>query len=159
MRVIRTAGLSLLALVALLSVSSGAAFAQASNGGVAPAPVQAELQAKTLRDIYAVATALEAFAIDNRHYPGPTDGFIAVETVRKDLQPNYVRDLPATDAWGGTLLYWSDGKTYKVVSNGADRKANAAYDDPKAGTATLNFDGDIIFENGHLRRPADATWK
>lgn len=140
----------------LLMVSVTGVWSFVGAAGTVPAPVQAGLQAKTLRDTYTVATALEAFALDNKRYPGPTEGYVPAETLRKDLQPMYVRDLPATDAWGNPLLYWSDGETYRIVSNGADGKPDRPYDDPAAGTATLNFDGDIVFENGHLRQTTHA---
>jgi len=141
------------------SARAAAGPAPTSRAGIAPAHVQAELQASTLRLINTVATAVEAFAIDNRRYPGPTEGFVPVETIRKDLQPMYVRDLPASDAWGGALQYWSDGATYRIVSNGADGKADVPYEDPRAGTATLNFDGDIVFENGHFRKATGTAGK
>ncbi len=149
----------LLLLSLALPASAGSTPATAPRAGVAPLYVQAELQFKTLRLINTVATAVESFAIDNRRYPGPTEGFVPVGTIIKDVQPNYVRELPLVDAWGGTLLYWSDGTTYRIVSQGADGVANLPPDDPRAGTSTLNFDGDIVLENGRFRTAADAVSK
>ncbi len=140
-----------------LSVQAGTGTEPAPRAIVVPAHVQAELQASTLRLINTVATAVEAFAIDNKRYPGPTEGFVPVETIRKDVQPMYVKSLPTSDAWGGALLYWSDGATYRIVSLGADHAANLPLDDPRAGTTTLSFDGDIVFENGHFRRATSAA--
>ncbi|MBZ5638984.1 MAG: type II secretion system protein GspG [Acidobacteriia bacterium] len=159
MRIVRISRIAVVTLsIALVSAVTGVQ-AQPQHTGVAPIFIQADLQTKTLRDINTVATALAAFALDNSRYPGPTAGYVPAETLRKDLQPMYVRDLPVTDAWGGALLYWSDGKTYRIVSNGADRKPAGPYDDPRAGTTTLNFDGDIILENGRFRQTADAESK
>jgi hypothetical protein len=141
--------------VALVSWA-GTASPGGQHTGVAPPYIQAELQAKTLRDINTVAIAIGAFEIDNKRYPGPTNGFVAVETLRADLQPMYVRELPVADAWGGGILYWSDGAKFRLVSKGADGKADRPYEDPKAGTATLNFDGDIVFDNGHFRKATET---
>ncbi len=142
-----------------VSARAGTGPGPAPRAVVAPAHIEAELQASTLRGINTVATAVEAFAIDNKRYPGPTEGFVPVETIRKDVQPMYVTSLPTSDAWGGALLYWSDGASYRIVSYGADRVANQPLDDPRAGTSTLNFEGDIVFENGRFRTATSPAGK
>ena len=75
---------------------------------------------RTMADMRSVATSIEAFAVDNDQYPGPTDGFLPVESLTGQLEPIYIRTLPRTDAWGGELLYWSNTSTYRLVSKGTD---------------------------------------
>ncbi len=107
-----------------------------------------------MADLRSIGTAVEAFKIDNRAYPGPTEGFVPVAQLRAQVEPSYIRSLPLADAWGNALLYWSDGSRYRVVSNGWDGTADRPYDAVQPGTTTDTFASDIVFGDGEfLQRP------
>lgn len=110
-------------------------------------------QKRTMADLRSIGTAIEAHRIDRGSYPA-TDGYVAVATIRARVEPFYIRSLPLADAWGNTLLYRSDGQSYRIVSNGWDGKADRPYDEVVAGTTTQMFASDIVFGDGEfLQRP------
>ena len=79
-------------------------------------PTDAERARWTMHDMMSWKTALDAYRTDHPAYPvmkTPEDARAAVE-------PVYIKHLPLTDAWGRPYRVESDGKTFKVVSSGAD---------------------------------------
>jgi hypothetical protein len=103
-----------------------------------------EKQKATVRDIRTIATAVEIYWVDMKAYPGPTRAAEEVGLfLRGKLDPTYVKNLPATDAWGRPFWYSSDGKAYSLVSWGKD-----GIPDAQKGGATNSFDCDIVFSNG-----------
>jgi type II secretory pathway pseudopilin PulG len=125
-----------------------ASLAAGSRAEEKPAPNDLDRQKATMAALRDVATSVETYAVDNKVYPGPTEGDVDVETLRAKLQPSYTKDLTAKDAWSHPLRYWSDGKHYVIVSNGRDGKADQPYDKVTAQTKISRFDGDIIFRDG-----------
>jgi hypothetical protein len=115
-------------------------------------------QQVSMADLRAIATAVESFAVDNDVYPGPTSGIATVDVVRPQLEPTYIRNLPAVDAWGNPYLFWSDGEHYLIVSRGSDGVEDVAYgasDPPTAGIeagATRRYESDIVFCDGQFHR-------
>jgi len=74
---------------------------------------------KTMGDIRVIATAIEAWSTDHdERYP---DGG-GWETLRKELQPAYVKELPEKDSWGAAYAYVvsTERDHYRIVSAGAD---------------------------------------
>ena len=74
---------------------------------------------KTMSDIRVIATAVEAWAIDhNEKYPD-SGGW---ESLRKELQPTYVKELPEKDSWGTAYAYVvsTERDHYRIVSAGSD---------------------------------------
>lgn len=130
---------------------------------------EADRQALTMKNIRAVATSVEEYAIDNNIYPVLVRGAAMVSTLKPLVEPNYIKDLPVTDGWGQGTLYWSNGDHYVVQSQvaGMDRDyglilasakeidaaikeiCTGATDDPRA---------DILFIDGQFCRwPAGQT--
>ncbi|MFL6248651.1 MAG: type II secretion system protein GspG [Thermoanaerobaculia bacterium] len=105
-------------------------------------------QKVAMADIRTLATALEAYATDNNHYPDVT-----LDALAQLLSPTYIMHVPMTDRWGTPFLYVGDGEDrYRFVSAGADgvfeessralgplQPEKSATDDPNA---------DIVFEDG-----------
>ncbi len=73
---------------------------------------------RTLDDAKAVATALEAYAVDNNSYPPSSEP----GKLESELVPTYVKALPRLDAWGRAFrVEFSPRRlTYRVASAGAD---------------------------------------
>lgn len=74
---------------------------------------------KTMSDMRILAAALEAWATDHdEKYPQSGTW----EELRKDLEGNYVKELPEKDSWGTRFLYvvTADREGYRIVSADAD---------------------------------------
>jgi general secretion pathway protein G len=102
---------------------------------------------RTMADMRSLATAVEAFAVDNNRYPS-TDGWVDVTTIGDQLAPMYIRTLPATDGWEHAILYWSDGSNYRLVSRGKDGVLDHQWDGELESTTTTEFNADIVYGNG-----------
>lgn len=107
-------------------------------------------QKQTMASLRSIATAVEAFRIDNGMVPGPTEGYVPVATIRSQIEPSYIRTTPLADAWGNRLLYWSDGESYRIASPGWNGTAEQPYADVVPGTTTNAFDADIVFGDGQF---------
>ncbi len=107
-------------------------------------------QKRTMADVRTIATACEAFAVDTNRYPGPTQGWVPLETIAGDLQPVYIRLLPSIDGWGNPILYWSDGQSYAILSTGKDGAADREWTLAEEPTATTAFAADILYANGQF---------
>ena len=108
-------------------------------------------QKRTMADMRSVATAFEAYRIDNDALPGaPTDGFVPVETVRDQVQPIYIRQLPLVDGWGNTIWIWTDGASYRIVSAGRDGIVQHDWVTTPGAGGTTSFDSDIVFGDGQF---------
>lgn len=141
----------------LRAVSSGAiatfalfAWAGSPNGDVSDVyiPNDAERARWTMADMRSLGIALAAHQIDNGQYPrGSLEEMIA------EIEPEYIRKAPSTDAWGTSYAYVvsEDRTSYQIVSAGADR----TFDEsswPERGEIP-DFSGDAILQNGKLVKP------
>jgi hypothetical protein len=72
----------------------------------------------TMADMRTLATALEARATDTNGYPESCD----LETLRRLVEPMYIRHMPTRDGWGHELLYIGSPShvEYRIVSAGSD---------------------------------------
>jgi general secretion pathway protein G len=108
-------------------------------------------QKRTMADIRSAATAMEAYAVDNNAYPGPTDGWVPLAELTEWLSPIYIRQLPDVDGWGNTMLAWSDGEHYRIVSPGKDGELERDWSgDLGDGAATSLYTADIVFFDGQF---------
>jgi Bacterial type II secretion system protein G. len=111
-------------------------------------------QKRTMADIRSLATAVEAYAVDNNEYPKGS----APADLTAALVPKYVKTLPSVDGWGHDLRYAcvKDATSpqsekcagYVIGSAGRDGRfeqdslETLAAQEPKA---TTNFDCDIVY--------------
>jgi type II secretory pathway pseudopilin PulG len=82
----------------------------------------------TQQSMAAVSAVIDMYADEHFEYPGPTEGFISITELRRLLDPE-PSHFPVRDAWGGPILYWSDGAGYMLASFGADGRAEFSYED------------------------------
>lgn len=118
--------------------------------------MQRSKQKRTMADIRTIATALEARATDTNEYPRAND----MAALRGVLTPKYVKSVPAIDGWGHPLRYecWETapnggGKcdTYALGSGAKDGAfEHESLRQYESGTATTNFDCDIVYSNGNF---------
>lgn len=130
--------------------------------------IQRARQKRTMADLRAIATALEAYSVDHSVYPSaaavftlpsglslPVAGFTPGEIAK--LQPSYIRAVPIYDPWLGTFLYSTsaDHSDYALRSTGRDQTPQTA---PAYGAST-NFNDDIILVDGGFVQYPDGTQK
>jgi hypothetical protein len=143
--------LRLAILAAMLVPAIGAAKtppAAVARGGYLP--TDAERARWTMSDMRSLATALEAYAIDNhKTYPAA----LTIDALVPLIQPSYMRKAHATDAWGRSYVYVSahDRTSYQLVSAGSDGKT----DSNTWATAGMlaDFDEDAVVDSGSVTRP------
>jgi general secretion pathway protein G len=124
--------------------------------------VQRGKQKRTMADMRTLATAIEAYAVDNNNYvagtcaPGlfTTYGSAVNDSSFTALTPTYIAAAPKKDGWGNPYLYNSPAPQdkYNIVSYGRDNAAGAI----NCGTTT-NFNDDIIYSNGTFLQWPEGT--
>jgi len=97
-------------------------------------------QWQTMADVRAIATAVEAYAVDHKNYPRAS----STVSLRKYIVPKYIRVLPTMDRWENEYRYRSNGESYTIMSVGRDHVEDAV---PNVGPMT-SFNQDIIFSDG-----------
>ena len=130
--------------------------------------VQRGKQKRTMADMRSLATALEAYAVDNNTYPlgsCATGAFTTAGTAMNDtslsvLVPTYISTPPRLDGWGKAVLYNTLGPApptgpdqYNLVSYGRDGLPDGSV---VCGTTT-NFNNDIIYANGAFLQWPEGT--
>ena len=152
--------------------------AHASSAPETPAGKIASLDADrrviTNKEIWLVAAALEAYAVDHNAYPvlGPEP--VSTSRLAGFLAPTYLPAVPAKDPWCSDYLYWSSGTDYIIVSYSSDAASDFSYSQLakqgyqrfKAAVCTGSSEAagaDIVFADGmfcrwHGEKPSDP-WR
>jgi general secretion pathway protein G len=128
------------------------------------AAVQRGKQKRTMADMRTLATAIEAFAVDNNNYPsGSCAGGLFTDAPAAtnansftSLTPTYIAAPPKIDGWGHALFYKSRPTTfdaYNIASGGRDGSVPSS---PTCGTTT-DFNDDIWYSNGTFIQWPEGT--
>src|SRR5262245_17840243 len=117
--------IELLIVIAIIGILAAIAIPNLLNA------VQRGKQKRTMSDMRALATAVEAYAVDNNVYPQSaytsglytTAGSALALTSFTNLTPTYIAQPPKTDGWGAFMRYGSDatGNNYNIASGGRDK--------------------------------------
>jgi general secretion pathway protein G len=147
--------IELLIVIAIIGILAAIAIPNLLNA------VQRGKQKRTMSDMRALATAIEAYAVDNNNYPQAAcaSGVFTTLTVTlatnsfSNLSPTYIAQAPRTDGWGEFFQYGSGvGDAYVVASGGRNKTIVAAI----CGTTT-NFNDDIYYSNGTFIQWPEGT--
>ena len=112
--------------------------------------MQRSKQKRTMADIRSIATAWEAYAVDNNTYNVAAYSVLAETAdytdVSAQLSPEYIKNLPQNDGWDTAYAYnhTTDGQEYQIISYGKNKAADAG---ANAG-GTTDFTCDIVYSNG-----------
>ena len=125
-----------------------AALVAATTISARAAEADAEKAATTTGAMRAIATAVEAYAVDHNVYPAGNkieDATAAVGTI-------YIRVMPEKDGWGTTFRYWSDGTKYRIVSCGSDAKCDESTWAEVSTDPLPSYADDAVFQSGKFLR-------
>jgi general secretion pathway protein G len=139
--------IELLIVIAIIGILAAIAIPNLLNA------VQRGKQKRTMSDMRTMATAVEAYAVDNNFYPAAActaDKFTNIGPLMDDsslsvLSPTYIANPVRRDGWSKFLHYDTTGndQEYGFLSWGRDNVLTTAV----CGTTT-NFNDDIVYANG-----------
>ncbi len=143
--------IELLIVIAIIGILAAIAIPNLLNA------VQRGKQKRTMSDMRALATAIEAYAVDNNQYPPAATCAAGIYTTVgaavnngsfTRLTPTYISQPPKQDGWGQFLFYGSDapGNNYNILSTGRN-KGSPSFASGDCGTTT-DFNFDIVYANG-----------
>ena len=152
--------IELLIVIAIIGILAAIAIPNLLNA------VQRGKQKKTMADMRTLATAVEAYAVDNNDYPTATcptgsfsdEGSALTSASFTNLTPTYIAQLPGKegkDGWGNALYYnvSNPATQYNIRSRGRD---NVVQSTLVCGTTT-NFNDDIVYSNGSFLQWPEGT--
>ena len=149
--------IELLIVIAIIGILAAIAIPNLLNA------VQRGKQKRTMSDMRALATAVEAYAVDNNKYPaasctggtytGDTDTLLASNSFT-NLTPTYIANPPKQDGWGRFMLYAHDTNFnhYRITSYGRDGASTGL----NCGTTT-DFNDDIVYADGTFIQWPEGT--
>src|SRR5215470_16494973 len=143
--------IELLIVIAIIGILAAIAIPNLLNA------VQRGKQKRTMSDMRALATAVEAYAVDNNVYPTAATcagGLYTTIGTSVDnnsftlLTPTYIAQPPKVDGWGRFLLYGLDGprNNYNIMGYGRNGTPGPT-GIGNCGTTT-DFNDDIVYANG-----------
>ena len=148
--------IELLIVIAIIGILAAIAIPNLLNA------VQRGKQKRTMSDMRALATAIEAYALDESAYPAAacasgiyTSASLTLSTNSfTNLSPTYIATPPRIDGWGEFLRYGSNppNDAYAIASGGR----NKSFASPFCGTTT-NFNDDIFYSNGTFVQWPEGT--
>ncbi len=98
-------------------------------------------QKRTMADMRSIGVAIESYAVDHDVYPVVN----SIEELQPLVEPQYIEQLPLTDAWGNSLRIGSEAEGYWIVSPAKD----GGIQECNGGPST-SLEADICFANGEF---------
>jgi len=148
--------IELLIVIAIIGILAAIAIPNLLNA------VQRGKQKRTMSDMRALATAIEAYAVDNNQYPNAScasglvsSGDVVVNTTSFQLlTPTYIATPPRVDGWGRFYQYTNPTAGYEIRSLGRDGAPS-----PIVCGTTTDFNDDIMYSNGTFIQWPEGTQK
>ncbi len=149
--------IELLIVIAIIGILAAIAIPNLLNA------VQRGKQKRTMADMRTLATAVEAYAVDNNVYPIATACLAGLYTTIGAavttqgftlLSPTYIATPPRVDGWGNAYYFSQglSGTAYCIDSAGRDGVTGALV----CGTTT-DFNMDIAYSNGSFLQWPEGT--
>lgn len=86
-----------------------------------------------LTQISALSSALDAYRLDMGQYPDELEALTRNDSGRASWNGPYLRGDVPNDPWGNAYVYESDGRTFSILSYGADGRAGGEDNDADIG--------------------------
>ena len=149
--------IELLIVIAIIGILAAIAIPNLLNA------VQRGKQKRSMSDMRAMATAVEAYAVDNNLYPTAActasaftnGGYNQITTASfTALSPTYIGTVPFNDGWANGFFYAvrGNGNDYAIKSQGRDKTDSSVV----CGTTT-DFNMDIIYSDGTFIQWPEGT--
>ncbi len=106
-------------------------------------------QKRTMADIRALGTTIEAYSVDHSFYPN----VVTTAALEPHVTPQYIRTTPSMDAWGWTFIINSAPLGFTLGSGGKD---GGALTTVGGGGETSNFNDAIVQVNGQFTQWPDG---
>lgn len=131
--------IELLIVVAIIGIIAAIAIPNLLNA------INRGRQKRTMADIRSIATAVEAYTVDNNFYPKVASG--NVNGLSHYLEPTYIRRIPPNDGWNSAIGWVGDttGNSYTIWSGGRDRNTGFGW---QGGGPRTDFNDDIVYAVG-----------
>jgi type II secretion system protein G len=158
--------IELLIVIAIIGILAAIAIPNLLNA------VQRGKQKRTMADMRTLATAIEAYAVDNNNYPqAACAAGLYTDVPAKflntgsflNLSPTYIANPPRLDGWSNPLWYNLRGTAptfdaYNIASTGrkGTRTGSQPPIAPFCGTTT-DFNDDIYYSNGTFIQWPEGT--
>jgi general secretion pathway protein G len=150
--------IELLIVIAIIGILAAIAIPNLLNA------VQRGKQKRSMSDMRALATAVEAYAVDNNVYPlatcqaglYTTAGTVVDTSSFTKLTPTYIAQPPKQDGWGRFYKYGvatATGNDYNIWSAGRDGTFVGTL---SCGTTT-DFNDDIVYSDGTFIQWPEGT--
>jgi len=129
--------IELLIVVAIIGIIAAIAIPNLLNA------INRGRQKRSMADMRSIATAVEAYAVDNSFYP---KNVTTPPTLESHISPTYLKNMPDNDGWRHIwgVVVDAAGQNYTIGSGGRDAALNLGL---TAGVTT-DFDDDILYSNG-----------
>jgi type II secretion system protein G len=141
--------IELLIVIAIIGILAAIAIPNLLNA------VQRGKQKRSMSDMRTMATAVEAYAVDNNFYPTGTctaaswtvTNIQLNDTSLSTLSPTYIANPVRKDGWDTFLFYGynpaTNAQQYCFVSGGRNKVIDSI-----TCVTTTNFNDDIVYSNG-----------
>jgi len=128
--------IELLIVVAIIGIIAAIAIPNLLNA------INRGRQKRSMADMRTIATAVEAYSVDNSLYP---ISVATAVTMENHISPTYLKNMPNEDGWRHSFHMYTDaiGKNYTLISYGRDNGSSST-----AAGAQSDFDNDIVYSNG-----------
>jgi general secretion pathway protein G len=134
--------IELLIVVAIIGMLASIAIPNLMNA------VDKSKQKRTMSDLRSISTAIEAYSVDNTHYP-VVNTVVAIKAV---VDPIFIDTIPQYDGWRHDLQVESTTTQYTIYSQGKDATGTDC-----SPAVTSTFNDQICMINGRFLRYPDGT--
>ena len=87
----------------------------------------------TLSQISSLGSALDAYRLDLGQYPDSLEGLVRNNSNRSTWNGPYLRGDVPVDPWGNEYVYEASGRTFTLMSYGADGRPGGEGNDADIG--------------------------
>jgi type II secretion system protein G len=134
--------IELLIVVAIIGLLAAIAIPNLMNA------VDKSKQKRTMSDLRSISTAVEAYAVDNTHYP-VVSSVVAIKAV---VDPIFIDTIPQYDGWRHDLQVEATSTQYTIYSQGKDATGTDC-----SPAVTNTFNDQICMINGRFLRYPEGT--
>jgi general secretion pathway protein G len=137
--------IELLIVVAIIGIIAAIAIPNLLNA------INRGRQKRSMSDMRTIATATEAYAVDNMFYPEVS----TISGLTTYLRSTYIKSMPIKDGWGSGFQISSSSRSYTIISYGRDKRTDTT--SPSTRVETQIFDCDINYQNGGFMQYPEGT--